>query len=425
MTKRYKLRKVLLQGELLTKIAKRVLSPLDIAIGKIYRKRLAKKIKVIDNQIFFYTFQHDYTCNPKYITEELIRRGADVKIVWALRNPKSLPGSRHNSKNSAYSINTVEYYEAAMASKILISNSMIGEKHHLIPIKKDQVLIETWHGSLGIKKFDKKAYKATRDWPRAMAKTGKMTDYCISNSTFEDEVYRDTFWNNQSKILRFGHPRNDILFDKSDKKQKLYKKIIDKYGLPKDKEIHFVLYAPTIRDDRRFEPYELDFNKTLDALKQKFGGEWYLILKHHPTVLMDDNIKNKLKSERIVNLTDYPDIQELMLICDAGISDYSSWVYDYMLMKKPIFLFTLDLDTVKQERPFYYPLESTPFPIGKTNDELVRKILEFDNEKYLKEVDEFLKDKGCIDDGHASERIVDFILKIIEDSKNKNKNRNK
>lgn len=416
-----KIKRAFVEGRVLAKATKKLVKHADITIGNHYRKRYAKKIKVIDNQIFFYTFQGAYTCNPKYISDELIRRGADVKIVWGLKNPRSLPGSQHNSKNVAFIPGIYEYYEAAMSSKILITNSTIGEKNHLIPIKKDQVLIETWHGSLGIKKFDPKAYKSSKDWPRAMARTGKMTSYCISNSAFEDDVYRDTFWNNQTQILRFGHPRNDILFGNNKLREKLHKSVVEKFNLPKYKDIHFVMYGPTFRDDHGFEPYDLDFDKTLDAFNKRFGGEWYMLLRYHPTVLKEEYLKNKLQSERVVNLSDYPDIQELMLICDAGISDYSSWMFDYMLTRKPMFVLALDYDKYKDERTFYYPLESTPFPIAKTNDEMAKNVLEFDDEKYVKEVNKFIEEKGCVDDGHASERVVDLILKIIEESKQKKK----
>ena len=64
-------------------------------------------------------------------------------------------------------------------------------------------------------------------------------------------------------------------------------------------------------------------------------------------------------------------------------------------------------------RGFYYSLESTPFPLVADNDELENAILSFDQQKYETDVDEFLKDKGCYDDGQASKRAADLIEKII------------
>lgn len=419
MAKINKVKKALIEGNFLRKIAKTLLFSLDTSLGYRYRRKYTKKVPVVNNQVFFYTFQGTYTCNPKYISQELERRNADVKIVWGLTNPRSLPGSNRNSKNVGLKLNTLEYFQEAMASKVIVTNSTCGYKRYLLPLKKDQVLIETWHGSLGIKRFGKKSYKSSKDFPKAMVKTAKMTDYIISNSTFEDAVYRDTFWPKGAEILRYGHARNDIFFNNSELSKKIFNKIVNEFGLPKDKEIHFVMYGPTFRDDHNFDVYDLNFMNTLKALEKRFGGEWYMLLRYHPSNVKEEYLKNKIKSDRVLNVSDYADMQELMLISDAGISDYSSWMFDYMLRRKPVFVYARDYDKYKDERGFYYSLSKTPFPIADNNDQIVKNIESFDNEKYIEEVEEFLKDKGCMEDGQASKRIVDLILKIIEEGKKK------
>jgi CDP-glycerol glycerophosphotransferase len=116
----------------------------------------------------------------------------------------------------------------------------------------------------------------------------------------------------------------------------------------------------------------------------------------------------------VKNANNYPDIQELMMAIDMGITDYSSWICDYVLTYKPGLLYTPDLDSYDVNRGFYYPLEETPFPICRTNDELVENILKFDGESYKNRTDEFLKRRACIDDGHASEHIVDMLEEKVE-----------
>ena len=106
-------------------------------------------------------------------------------------------------------------------------------------------------------------------------------------------------------------------------------------------------------------------------------------------------------------------MQELLCISDVGLSDYSSWLCDFALTKKPAFIYATDFDIYGHDRGFYYPLETTPFPIAKNNRELNESIRNFDREKYEVRRQEFLKDKGCIEDGHAAERIVDKIEEII------------
>ena len=116
----------------------------------------------------------------------------------------------------------------------------------------------------------------------------------------------------------------------------------------------------------------------------------------------------------MIDATGYGDIQELMLVTDVGLTDYSSWIFDYILLRRPGFILAEDAETFEKNRSFYYPLESTPFPIAKTSGELAENITAFDETKYAADVDQFLKDRGCIEDGHASERIVEKIKELMD-----------
>jgi CDP-glycerol glycerophosphotransferase len=84
-----------------------------------------------------------------------------------------------------------------------------------------------------------------------------------------------------------------------------------------------------------------------------------------------------------------------------------------MLSKKPAFLYATNINDYETERGFYYPITSTPFPLARNNNELAYNIKNFDNEKYRQKVEEFIKEKGCIENGHASEHVVDIIEKVI------------
>ena len=98
-----------------------------------------------------------------------------------------------------------------------------------------------------------------------------------------------------------------------------------------------------------------------------------------------------------------------------AMTDYSSCIFDFMLSRKPAFIFATDIENYNTERGFYYPLESTPFPVATDNIELIENIRNFDYEKYKQEVEIFLQEKGCMEDGHASERVVDLIERIIKE----------
>lgn len=110
-------------------------------------------------------------------------------------------------------------------------------------------------------------------------------------------------------------------------------------------------------------------------------------------------------------------MQELIAIADIAITDYSSWIYDFVLLRKPGFIYATDIDHYNNERGFYYSLESTPFPVATTNEELMTNIIQFDQIIYENRVEEFLREKGCCEDGNASKRVVEKIQELISGKK--------
>ena len=116
----------------------------------------------------------------------------------------------------------------------------------------------------------------------------------------------------------------------------------------------------------------------------------------------------------VINAGEYADIQELLTCVDVGITDYSSWICDYMLTKKPGFLYATDMVQYEEkDREFFYPLSTMPFPLALDNDQLINNILNFDQETFVKKCNDFLEEKGCIDDGHAAERIANVFEQIM------------
>lgn len=305
---------------------------------------------------------------------------------------------------------TYDFYKELASSRIWIANSVEFLKNPIYK-KKSQILIETWHGSLGIKRFDKTANSGTR-WVEAAELNGKIANYCISNSVFEDKVYRDSFWP-KTEILRFGHPRNDILaVQNASKRKQLRNDLLEQFGVEQDSKV--VLYAPTFRDSHTFSCYNIEFSRLTKVLKEKFGGSWIILLRYHPTVRK--KTKNVFASD-IIDVTSHPDMQELIAIADIAITDYSSWIYDFVLLRKPGFIYATDIDHYNNERGFYYSLESTPFPVATTNEELMTNIIQFDQIIYENRVEEFLREKGCCEDGNASKRVVEKIQELISGKK--------
>lgn len=233
-------------------------------------------------------------------------------------------------------------------------------------------------------------------------------DFVMSNSNFDDMMFSDFFFN--CKIQKLGHPRCDVFFLEEDKKRRIHERVYSVLGIPNDVKI--VAYMPTFRDTGRVDCYNVDFESLTKALEAKFGGKWVIVVKVHPKIKrFSEKIFNF--SENVVNVSGYPDAQELLSVVDVCITDYSSCIFDFTLTRRPGFIFATDIEMYNNERGFYYPLESTPFPIATTNEELASNILNFDEKKYTCDVEAFLKENGCIEDGHSSERVVDLIEKLM------------
>ena len=178
-----------------------------------------------------------------------------------------------------------------------------------------------------------------------------------------------------------------------------------KYGISKDKKI--ILYAPTFRDEEKYNNVfgYLD----LEDFNAKLGNDYVLALRLHPKIknFYKDDISSKGK---YIDVSGYESEQELMLISDVLITDYSSIMIEYSILNKPTVFFTYDLEEyLKNERGFYYDFKTTvPGPIVYTSDELIGVIEnnEFDKSK----ISEFVKTQFDEIDGHSSERIVNFLL---------------
>ncbi len=414
---------------------------LDRKIGDGVRYMTMPKLKVVRNRVMFFPYQHGVACNPKYISDELIRKAAlenlNIDIYWSVNQAQyaSMSADDICSKFTEDGVvdrsskqykkverfierhvhfvrpNSYEYFQAAGTSRILVTNSILGDKFYSFPTKKNQYVVETWHGSLGIKRFDLDHYNTNMSWPLAAIWTGKHTTHCISNSTFEEGVFKETFWPN-TPALRLGHARNDIFFDNYKGMQKyLRDSFIKNNGLTGEE--HFALYAPTFRDDHDFRVFDLDAAQVVEALEKRFGGKWKLLLRFHDNDKKTGSAnRNKIISPDVINVTSYPDMQELLAFTDVAITDYSSWIYDFVLTGKPGFIFAMDVEKYNDERGFYFKLEDTPFPVAKTSDELAANIESFDEDgTYEGKVEEFLAGKGCMDDGHASERIAEQFIR--------------
>ena len=381
--------------------------PVKLNRKKIYRIRHASH-PIQKNKIVMDNYMGKaYGCNTKYVAEKLLEMyPGKLDIVWLVsEEDKSINSFPEGIRPVVYS--SQQAFREFATAKVWVSNY-----HKIYFVRRglykrpEQRFIQMWHGSLGIKRIENNVQLLTENdnWLVHAKESSNMVTDWISNSTFETQVYYDAFWNVEN-VLEYGHPRNDILFDIPDY---IRKKVEEHFGFHGKK---ILLYAPTFREDYRINCYMIDWEALASALKQKFGGDWIVLLRLHPRVRQYSKMVIN-QASCVKDATYYDDIQELLASADCMITDYSSCIFDFMLTRRPGFIFATDIEQFNTERGFYYPLESTPFPIARNNDELLNHIAAFDQEAYSDSVSTFLKEKGCIEDGKASERVARLIAEI-------------
>jgi len=375
----------------------------DLLIGILVRKLIYSKGKIQNNKLFVMTYDYSYSCNPKYIVEEILRQGLPIKIVWAVPAKGPIPEQQFPVGIDLVRYGSYTMYAEMATSKVWLDNALNCVWNRM-PKKPEQIYLNTWHGSMGIKKLN-----GNKTWLHRAKRCNKITDYCISNSEFEEKVYHDTFWKD-IPCLKYGHARNDIFFNQNTR-DVVRDKVCAFFDIEKKAKIF--LYAPTFRDDGNMEWFKLDFENLKQCLDERFGGEWTILVRMH---FKNRKKRMKISDEQfwLKDASQYGDMQELLVASDAGMTDYSSWAYDYILTKRPLFLYAPDLSTYDYNRGFYYPLETTPFPLAQKENELFEAILQFDYQEYLPKVEAFLSEKGCYEDGKAGIRAVGFIKNIMK-----------
>ena len=372
-----------------------------------YKLNIIKKDKIVLSNFS----GKSYGCNPKYITEEILRQKLPYDIVWLVEDKTK------EYKNFPSEVRFEDYYSLAGVKELLTAKVWIDNTRkpffweNKLKKSKNQYYIQTWHGAIGIKKMEGDIADG-KDWWKKWAKVdSKNIDCIISNSKFLTDLYkRETCFWYKGRVEQTGHPRNDIFFKSESERQTITEKVYSALGIEKNKKI--ILYVPTFRDDGDVSCLNIDFERLKIAIEEKYGNEYNVVLRLHPNVPAD--ILTNFNNEYFINATLYPDIQELLLAADIVISDYSSCMFDFMLTRRPVFIYASDIEKYNTERGFYYPLESTPFPIATNNEELIENINNFNYDEYGNNVDKFLKEKGCVDDGHASERVVEIIKEYMK-----------
>ena len=370
---------------------------------------ICKELPIVRNKVVFFCFEgRGYTCNCKYLAEYL-RMTKKYNLVWILRDDLDVSTQGIPSDIRIIKPSTIEYYKEVCTAGFIVTNNTNGLG---VGKRKEQYMINTWHGigpfkTVGI---DVKFNKERAEFEKNYAFSHSKCDLKIAASDDCVNMYRQSMLY-KGEILKCGYPRNDLFFNDND----IRAKVRLQFNINDDQLV--VLYAPTFRENlndyrESFDYYDIDIDKLIDSLHKKYGKEVVFMYRFHQHLLDFDECKYYYTNG--INVSDYLDSQELLLASDVLVTDYSSIMWDFSLMKKPVFLYVKDAKEYVDYRGFYTEPENWPYPQAKSSEELCEVISEFDNNSYLDRLDKFFYEYGTFDDGHAAERIETKMQDVMD-----------
>ena len=372
-----------------------------------------RKYPINPKKIVFTTIEGTtgFSCNPKYIALELLRRRQDLDLVWLVDDmskefPAVIRKVKNTLKNRAYELST---------AAVWVDNS---RKQLECRKRPGQFYLQTWHASIAIKPIGLQRGASFSKMARLVTEhDSRMIDVYVTNSAWVEE---HAAWGMlyHGKMIRTGSARVDVLINERERLRKNFRK---KYGLCEDEKI--ILYAPTFRSgsqrtarDPALQNQMPDFGKLKTALERRFGGNWTIVLRLHPQ-LTARKISAGLTENVSVNVIDASredDMCETLGAADAMLTDYSAMAFDAAYMGLPVFLYVYDLKSYEEERgEIVWNLQELPFLYAENMDELCSLIINFDIEAYGEDIEWLLQKVGVQEDGRASVKIVDIIWRNI------------
>ncbi len=401
----------------------------NVFLRKIIRKLLFIKrklcydflkytTKVDDKLIIFTAFNGKaYTCSPRAIYEQIIKddKYKDYKFVWAFKNVEEHKYLENNKNTKVILYGKKEYEKYLAKAKYWITNYRIFD--HIYP-KKNQVYLQCWHGTplkrlgydLEVSENVMNSIKEIRYKYRTDAKRFK---YILSPSKFATEKFT-TAWNlkelnKENAVIEEGYPRNDSLFNFTDETVANIKHSLNIENIGNKK---IILYAPTWRDNQHTSGvgYTYKTEVDFDYLKKELENDYIILFRAH--YLVANSFDFEKYKGFVYDVSNYENINDLYIISDILITDYSSVFFDYANLKKPMIFYMYDLEQYRDNlRGFYIGLDVLPGKIVEKENDLVKEIKNVTqnfvyDEKYKKFNDEF----NYLDDGQAAKRVLEKII---------------
>lgn len=381
-------------------------------------KELIIKIYLLFTRILFnfmkcfpkrqkYVFVSSFGDNVEYVAREVLAHQLGDVII--LRSKRSrYPYEQLNNNDVKFitydAMNPIAYiksiYHLATAQTVLIDNyfAFLSVMH----FKKEVECIQLWHAAGAIKRF---GFEDPSNIGRPVAAYARFEQVyarfhkIVVGSEEMVDVFEKAFGSSNEQFLKTGIPRTDFFYDEQAMK-KASAKVTSIYPQITDKKV--VMYAPTFRRNELDEPsIALDVDRLCEAL----GEDYIIFVRLHPAVSSE---QRSFTHARVIDVSNYPVVNDLLVVTDVLISDYSSLPYEFALLEKPQLFFAYDVDTYARESGFWDDYEAVvPGPIVYSTDEVINHI---QHEKFnMADIRAFSTKWNTYSNGEASKNIIKYL----------------
>ncbi len=343
-----------------------------------------------------------YDDSPRSIYEQMLKddRFSNIKLVWAIQEPEKV---KISGRADVVKADSFQYFMTALKACVWVTNSSM--ERGLDFKKKGTLCFNTWHGSaIKIMGIDIK-----KDNQSFRSKINVRADIMLAQSQYDIDTFSHAFQLPVSRFRMTGLPRNDILANYT---QNDVDRIKEKLEIDKKKVV--LLYAPTFREYTKGTNNEVVLNvpMNLQHWQEALGEEFVVLFRAHYEVAKHMRVDGY---PMFVDVSTYPNLNDLMIISDALISDYSSIYFDYSVMHKPMYCFAYDYDEYMANRGMYLSLkDELPCSIHKDEDNLIKDLSNFESEKEL-HIQRTVKfqEKYVTEYGHGAENCCDVIVETM------------
>ncbi|GAT80293.1 glycosyl transferase [Streptomyces sp. F-3] len=364
------------------------------AMGVFYQSQL--RLPIDENLAVFSAYwSRSVSCNPAAIDAELARLAPHIRRVWAIR-PDAMDQVPEGVE--AVPLGSREYWAAMARAKYLVNNVNFADA---VVKREGQIHLQTHHGTpLKTMGLDQQKYPASTnmDFAKLLERCDRW-DFSLSSNSFSTAVWERVYPCSYVS-LETGYPRNDILVNASFED---VRRARAELGLAAGTKAF--LYMPTHRE------YQPGFTPALDLARfaEELGPDVTLMLRGHYFYGNSPHIAELRRSGRIIDVSGHPRVEELYLAADALITDYSSAMFDYAVLDRPIIIYAPDWDIYSAVRGTYFNLlEEPPGAVATSQAELIRLLGsdEYSGPDAAERRAAFRRRFCEFDDGRAAERVV-------------------